>query len=135
MHQTEMNDFMPQSDTRASRSMDMDGWVGGFMVGERLGYGGHNDEVDDSCFLSLFQSSTCPGLVFFSCFSLMVSGRICGYTFANHKGLSRSFYAFYTCFFVSIGVELAILFCWLERNCSSILHFVFSFSFALSVLI
>jgi hypothetical protein len=70
MHQTEMNDFMPQSDTRASRSMGMDGWVGGLLVGERLGYGGHNDEVDDFCFLSLFQSSTCPGLVFFLVFSL-----------------------------------------------------------------
>jgi hypothetical protein len=44
------------------------GW--GFSVGERLGYGGHNDEVDDFCFLSLFQSSTCPGLVFFLVFSL-----------------------------------------------------------------
>ena len=32
-HQTGMNEFMLQSDTRASRSMDMDGWVG-VMVGK-----------------------------------------------------------------------------------------------------
>jgi hypothetical protein len=48
---------MLQSDTHASRSMDMDGWVGGFYGGKRSGYlwGGHNDEVDDS-----FSSSALP---------------------------------------------------------------------------
>lgn len=45
IHQTEMNDFMLQFDTRASRSMDMDGWAG-FMVGKTgISLGGHNDEV------------------------------------------------------------------------------------------
>jgi hypothetical protein len=34
MHQLEMNDFMLQSDICASRSMDMDGWVGGLWWGK-----------------------------------------------------------------------------------------------------
>jgi hypothetical protein len=37
MHQTEMNDFMPQSDTRASRSMDMDGLGWGVYGGGKTG--------------------------------------------------------------------------------------------------
>ena len=68
MHQTEMNDFMLQSDTHASRSMDMDGWVG-FMGGKDWDIlGGHNDEVG-SFFLVL--SSNCrPALVW--CFFILL---------------------------------------------------------------
>jgi hypothetical protein len=67
-------------------------------------FGGHNDEVDDFV-SSLFELSTCPGLVFHAfSFFLMGSGRFCGYTFANHKGLFKKFLCVFLLLYSDIPV-------------------------------
>jgi hypothetical protein len=83
-------------------------------------------------FLSPFESSTCPGLVFFLFFSQGGAHGFAVIPLPITKAVKK-FYAFST-LSVFIGFELAILFCWLEKNCSSTLHFVILFPFALPVL-
>lgn len=130
-HRTEMNDFMLQSDTRASGSMDMDGWMG-FIGGKDWDiFGGHNDEVGNFFFFALSsQLSTCPGLVFFFCyFFLFFSWGAVRLYLCQSQRLVKKFMRFFSVFIQPspfwVGKSLFL------KNLT--LHFAFSVTIALPV--